>query len=119
MAEPGLVIYWFGADLFYANVAFFAEQVRKLVDQSPSPVRWLVVDATAITSLDFSAGCAVAELQQDLAKAGVTLAMIIVPVRHFENLERIGLSKAIGANRIFETRRACVEAYRSESFNTD
>jgi len=44
MAEPGLVIFWFGADLFYANAAFFAEQARKLVNQSPSPVRWLVVD---------------------------------------------------------------------------
>jgi high affinity sulfate transporter 1 len=119
MAEPGMVIYWFGADLFYANVAFFAEQARMLVDQSPSPVRWLVVDATAITSVDFSAGCAMTELQQDLAAAGVVLALIVVPARHFENLERMGVSKAVGANRIFESRRACVEAYRSESFSTD
>jgi MFS superfamily sulfate permease-like transporter len=26
MAAPGLVMFWFGRDLFYANVAFFAEQ---------------------------------------------------------------------------------------------
>jgi MFS superfamily sulfate permease-like transporter len=114
VAEPGLVIFWFGSDLFYANVAFFAEQVRKLVYQSPSPVRWLVIDATAITKLDFSAGRAVAELHQDLAKAEVILALIVVPARRFGTLERMGLSKLIGANRIFETREDCMAAYRSE-----
>jgi len=31
MIEPGMVMYWFGSDLFYANAAFFSEQVLKLV----------------------------------------------------------------------------------------
>jgi len=115
MAEPGLVMFWFGADLFYANVAFFAEQARRLIHDSPSPVRWLVVDATAITGLDFSAGRAVAELQQDLSKMGIVLALVVVPVRHHVTLERMGLIDLIGANRIFESRHACLTAYNSES----
>jgi MFS superfamily sulfate permease-like transporter len=114
MVEPGLVMFWFGADLFYANVAFFAEQARRLVHGSPSAVRWLVVDATAITGLDFSAGRAVAELQQDLAKMGVVLAMVVVPLRHHTELERLGLIDLIGANRIFDSRHACVAAYTAE-----
>ena len=117
MAEPGLVIFWFGADLFYANVAFFAEQARKLVHQSPTPVRWLVVDATAITGLDFSAGLSLAELQRDLADAGVVLALIVVKVRHHDDLENMGLYKLIGTHRIFETRQACMAAYRSDCSN--
>jgi high affinity sulfate transporter 1 len=112
MAEPGLVIFWFGADLFYANVAFFAEQVRKLVDQSPLPVRWLAIDASAITGLDFSAGRALAELQQDLAKADVVVALIVVKVHHHGDLERMGLIDLIGADRIFQTRQACLAAYQ-------
>jgi SulP family sulfate permease len=114
MAEPGLVMFWFGADLFYANVAFFAEQARRLVQDSPSPVRWLVVDATAITGLDFSAGRAVAELQQDLGKMGIVLALVVVPERHHAELERMGLIDLIGTNRIFESRHICLTAYRSE-----
>jgi high affinity sulfate transporter 1 len=114
LAEPGMVIFWFGADLFYANVAFFAEQARMLVHESPTPVRWLTIDATAITGLDFSAGRALAELQQDLAQIGVTLALIVVPVRHWGNLERMGLIELIGANRIFESRQACLAAFQSE-----
>jgi high affinity sulfate transporter 1 len=114
LAEPGMVIFWFGADLFYANVAFFAEQARMLVHESPTPVRWLTIDATAVTGLDFSAGRALAELQQDLNEIGVTLALIVVPVRHRGNLERMGLVELIGANHIFESRHACLAAYRSE-----
>lgn len=117
MVEAGLVMFWFGADLFYANAAFFAEQARKLIHGSPSPVRWLVVDATAITGLDFSAGRAMAELHQDLAKAGVALALVVVPARHHAELERMGLIDLIGANRIFESRHACLSAYTSEKGN--
>jgi MFS superfamily sulfate permease-like transporter len=119
MAEPGLVMFWFGRDLFYANAAFFAEQARRLVDDSPSPVRWLVIDATAITGLDFSAGRAVAELQQDLAKAGVALAFVEVPEKHHDDLERMGLVELIGPHRIFPSRHACVAAYKSEYFTAD
>jgi MFS superfamily sulfate permease-like transporter len=114
MVEPGMVIFWFGRDLFYANVAFFAEQARRLVDNSPSPVHWLVIDATAITGLDFSAGRAVTELHQDLAQAGVTLAFIEVPLKHHVDLDRMGLVDLIGSHRIFESRHACVAAYKSE-----
>jgi sulfate permease, SulP family len=37
--EPGLIVYRFGADLFYANADRFAEEVRSLVDAAPAPVR--------------------------------------------------------------------------------
>ena len=114
MVEPGLVMFWFGADLFYANAAFFAEHARGLIHDSPSPVRWLVVDATAITGLDFSAGRTMAELQQDLGKLGVVLALVVVPVKHNADLERMGLIDLIGSNRIFESRHACLAAYKSE-----
>jgi MFS superfamily sulfate permease-like transporter len=114
MIEPGMVMYWFGSDLFYANAAFFSEQAHKLVAESPTPVRWLVVDASAITGIDFSAGRALAELQQDLAKAGVVLALARIQLKRGGDLERMGLVKLIGANRIFNSRRACLEAYRAE-----
>jgi high affinity sulfate transporter 1 len=117
MAEPGMVMFWFGAGLFYANVAYFAQLALKLVDQSPTPVRWLVVDARAVTDLDYSAGRALAELQRDLQKSGVVLSLIIVRMRHQSDLERMGLMNLIGANRIFDSRFACVEAYRSEVQN--
>ena len=55
MVEPGVVMYWFGADLYYANANHFVEQAHRLVNEAAAPVRWLVVDAGAITGIDFSA----------------------------------------------------------------
>jgi MFS superfamily sulfate permease-like transporter len=115
LAEPGMVMFWFGAGLFYANASFFAQQVLKLIDHPPSPVRWLVVDARAVTELDYSAGRVLAELHQDLSREGIVLAMIVVHVRHNESLERMGLVDLLGADRIFESRYECVQAYRAEN----
>jgi sulfate permease, SulP family len=115
MIVPGMIMYWFGSDLFYANVAFFAEQVRKLVNDSPTPVHWLVIDCSAITNLDFSAGRALMDLHQDLAKAGVVLALSRLQLSPQGDLERMGLVQLIGTNRIFDSRHACIQAYLSEA----
>jgi high affinity sulfate transporter 1 len=114
MLEPGLVLFWFGADLFYANASRFTQQVHRLIDESPSPVRWFAIDASAITDVDFSAGQALMELQQELAAAGVVLVMARVQAGTRKDLEQLGLVRQIGPNHIFESRHACLQAYRVE-----
>jgi sulfate permease, SulP family len=113
MIEPGLVMFWFGSDLFYANASCFAEKARQLVDESPTPVRWLVIDASAITDIDFSAGKAFLELQQDLAKKGVVLGITRINRRDYPDFDRLGLAAAIGENHIFASRHECIAAYRA------
>ena len=110
--EPGLVMYWFGADLFYANAGRFTEEARKLVTESSSQVHWLAVDAGAITDIDYSAGEALKELREDLAKLNVVLALARVTDQLHNDLGRLGLVDVIGHDRIFASRSACVEAYR-------
>jgi hypothetical protein len=39
---------------------------------------------------------------------------VVVPVKHRADLERMGLIDLIGANRIFDSRHACLAAYNSE-----
>jgi high affinity sulfate transporter 1 len=112
LAEPGMVMFWFGAGLFYANVAYFAKLARTLVDQTSTPIRWLVLDARAVTELDYSGGRALEELHQDLAKRGIVLALIVV--RLWGNFERMGMTDLIGANHIFESRYDCIEAFKAE-----
>jgi hypothetical protein len=43
--EPALLVYHFGADLFYANANLFTDEVHSLIRHAPTPVRWLVIDA--------------------------------------------------------------------------
>lgn len=111
MTEPGLVMYWFGADLYYANANLFTEQARLLAAVGPPEVRWLVVDSGAITGLDYSAATALKQLQKDLAKQGVVLAFTRVNDAFREDLDRMELTAAIGAEHIFRSRKTCIAAY--------
>ena len=111
MTEPGLVLYWFGADLYYANAHLFTEQARLLAAAGSPEVRWLVVDSGAITGLDYSAAAALKQLQLDLAKQGVVLAFTRVNDSFREDLDRMDLTAAIGAEHIFRSRKICVAAY--------
>jgi SulP family sulfate permease len=115
MVEPGLVLYWFGADLYYANANHFVEEAHRLVNESPSPVRWLVVDAEAITGMDFSAARAIIDLQQDLARKGVGLTLTRVDTSLRADMDREEVTAAIGADRIFRSRKRCLVACRTEN----
>ena len=73
VTEPGLIFYRFGAALYYANASRFSDEILALVGPSPTTVRWLIVDAEAITNLDYSAARVVEELHKNLTDAGVQL----------------------------------------------
>ncbi len=73
ITEPGVLVYRFGADLFYANEQRFVDEVRRLVDGAPPPLRALVVDASAISDLDYSAAQALRKLVADLQQRRILL----------------------------------------------
>ena len=76
VSGPGLVVFQFGADLFYANASRFAADVRGLVEGASPPVKWLVVDAGAITSVDYSAARVLRDLQRDLISRGIAMVLV-------------------------------------------
>ena len=49
---PGLVVYRFGAPLYFANATRFLDDVERLATQGPVPVRWFVLDAEAMVDVD-------------------------------------------------------------------
>ncbi|TKC83915.1 SulP family inorganic anion transporter [Trinickia terrae] len=100
---PGLIVYRFGSDLFYANDHFFVDEVRQLVDRAPSPVRWFVVDAGAITDLDYSAARSVAELCEALTQRRVQIVFARVNQYLRSDMVRHGIAGVIGETRIFAT----------------
>jgi|HubBroStandDraft_6_1064221.scaffolds.fasta_scaffold00047_59 SulP family sulfate permease len=102
VTEPGLVIYSFGAALFYANASLFAEQIRCLVGPIPSPVRWLAVDAEAITNVDYTAAGMVRQLHKELADRGVVMVFARVSLSLKADLDRHLLTEVIGPARLFD-----------------
>jgi SulP family sulfate permease len=113
VTEPGLVIYRFGAALFYANASLFAEEVLGLVGPSPSPVRWLVVDAEAITNVDYTAARIVKQLHRELVGLGVVLAFARVPLSLRSDLDRHRLTEVIGSPWLFNRLHDALAAFTS------
>jgi sulfate permease, SulP family len=110
---PGLVLYRFGASLFYANANRFAEEVLRLVGPRPSPVRWVVVDAEAITQIDYSASRVIAQLDKELSKDGVALGFARMPQDTLADFRRHHLAKSIPPSRIFARLHDALSAFRT------
>jgi MFS superfamily sulfate permease-like transporter len=102
---PGLVVFQFGAELFYANAMSFATEVRTLVEAEGPPVKWLVIDAGAITQIDYSAARVVEDLHRDLVHHNVTLFIVHADASLRADLQRHHLNDVIGADHIFEKLR--------------
>jgi sulfate permease, SulP family len=110
--EPGLIVYRFGADLFYANDHRFTDEVRSLVEHAPTPVRWFIVEAGAITDLDYSAARSIRELFDDLAQKKVDIMFARVSPYLRSDMDRHGITAAIGKARIFATLHEAIAAAR-------
>jgi SulP family sulfate permease len=111
MTEPGLVIYRFGATLFYANANRFADEVTCLVGHQPSQVRWLIVEAEAITHLDYSAARVIRELQQNLTSCGTQLGFARMAWELKADFARHQLTEIIDPSLIFNRLHDALAAF--------
>jgi len=108
---PGLVVYRFGAALFYANVFRFVNEILCLIGPPSPPVRWLVVDAEAIPNIDFTAARVVRGLQEELDRRGVVLGFARVSPSLKADFDRHNLTEVIGQDHLFERLHDAVRAY--------
>jgi MFS superfamily sulfate permease-like transporter len=111
VTESGLVLYRFGAALYYANASRFADEILTLVGPPPTKVRWLVVDAEAITNVDYSAARIIEELKKDLTNAGVVFGFARVPWDTRADFDRHHLTEAIGPSLLFNRLHDALDAY--------
>jgi len=112
---PGLIVYRFGADLFYANDHFFVEEVRLLIDQAPSKLRSFVVDAGAITDLDYSAARSLTDLFDSLKQQNVEVVFARVNRYLRSDMDRHGITPIIKASCIFSTLHKALAAVGVDS----
>ncbi len=112
---PGLALYRFGANMYYANAARLVEEVVHLADDARPPLRWLAISAAAVGDIDYSAADSLRQVSQELKGRGTTLVLsdIQPPVRSL--LDAYGLTSLIGADHIYADVEDVIDAYRASS----
>jgi sulfate permease, SulP family len=115
VTEPGIVLYRFGAALFYANAGRFIEEITCVIQPLPSAVRWVVVDAEAITHVDYTAARVVMALKKNLMEAGVELAFARVPWDLRSDFDRHHLTETIGSAHIFNRLHDAIAAFERKA----
>jgi MFS superfamily sulfate permease-like transporter len=108
---PGLVLFRWDAPLFFANAELFQERVLDAVAASPTPVRWVVVAAEPVTSVDVTAADVLAELDQALQAASIELCFAEMKGPVKDKLKRFGLFARFGEHTFFPTIGTAVDAY--------
>ena len=108
---PGLVLFRWDAPLFFANAELFKERVLESVTNSPTPVRWLVVAAEPVTSIDVTAADIVSELDDTLHASRIELSFAEMKDPVMDKLKRFGLFTRFGEQTFFATIGEAVNAY--------
>ncbi len=108
---PGLVLLRWDAPLFFANAELFQNRALDAVAASPTPVRWLVVAAEPVTSVDVTAADMLTELDEILHVAGIELCFAEMKGPVKDKLKRFGIFARLGERRFFPTVGQAVTGY--------
>jgi len=111
MAAPGLVVYRFGAGLYFANASRLAEDVTVLCGQK-TRVRWLCLDAAAIGDVDYTASAVLSQIATRLRDGGTRLLLSSVIDQVREQLDLYGFSATVGQDAYFDTAGEVLDAVR-------
>ena len=109
---PGLLLFRWDAPLFFANAELFKESVLDAAASSATKMKWVVVAAEPVTSIDVTAADALIELDDALRgkDAKLCFAELKDPVK--DKLKRFGLYDRFGDPFFFATIGAAVDAYQ-------
>jgi len=110
LAAPGVVVYRFEANLFYANANFFVEEILRLVTTAKKPIQGLVLDLTGIDYIDYTAAKMLLQVRSELNKRGVTVVSAAVSADAIDNLRRYGLAGDDFNKRVYPTIDAAIAA---------
>ncbi len=111
---PGLVLFRFANELFFANSSFFRDETLRLVAASDPPARTVLVDASAIGHLDTTAAAMLDDLLDRLAAAGVSFELARVTTNLDDALRRTGLRERLGEGRIHRSVHGGVQAFLAQ-----
>jgi high affinity sulfate transporter 1 len=99
----GLLIFRFDAPVIFANAAYFADQVRRLVAEAADPVREVLLPAHQINQIDSTGAEGLGRLQVELERKGIAVSFAEVKGAVREMMRSTGLEAKVGTDRFHES----------------
>ena len=112
---PGLVIFRFDQEIFFANARLFRDYVRELVAEADVPVQAILLDAAAVTHVDTTGLDVLRDVHEELSREGITLMLARMKGPVHDIFERADLMGVFGRENFFPTVHAGVAAYLGRS----
>jgi MFS superfamily sulfate permease-like transporter len=110
---PGLQMYRFGGPITFFNAAYFKERSLAAANTAGPAIRWFVLDAIPISSVDVTGLDALDELRRELSERGITLVVAGRKTEFLTWLHQIGLDRAEDDQFVFPTLHQAVRAFRA------
>jgi MFS superfamily sulfate permease-like transporter len=112
-SAPGLIVFRYDADLFYANANRFSDDVQALITGAPDPVRWLVLDCTSIPDVDYSAGLSIDGLIAFVHQRGAVFALAGLDPDLDATLRQQGVLRMLNSDHLYGSVADAVAAFRA------
>jgi MFS superfamily sulfate permease-like transporter len=112
---PGLMIYRFMHNLYYANCHVLSEEIMSLAGHASPPLSWICIDATAVNDVDFTAAETLRTLHGNLNARGIRLVLCGVVDAVRQECDRSRLTDLFGRDAFFPIPAAVVTAFRERN----
>ncbi|MDQ1308206.1 MAG: sulfate permease, SulP family, partial [Actinomycetota bacterium] len=108
---PGLIVFRYDADLFFANASRFVDDVEGVFDTAPTPVRLFVLDCSVISDVDYSASLALLGLVGFVHARGARFGLVGADPALVANLNELDLTGKFSESLVFNDFTALMAAY--------
>jgi MFS superfamily sulfate permease-like transporter len=112
---PGLIVFRYDSELFYANANRFVDDVENVVSSAPDPLRWLVLDCSSVTDIDYSAAISVKGLIDYVHAHDAHFGIVGADPGLLASMKTLGLTEDFTQDRIFHTFSEVVAAYQADT----
>jgi sulfate permease, SulP family len=109
--EPGIIVAGFQAPLSFLNAYHFRRDILAALKSSPQKARLLVLEATGIVEIDFTAAQVLTDLIRRCHADGVDFAIArLESVRALDAMTRFGICELLGADHLFQSVDEAIKA---------
>ena len=111
---PGVIVYLVYAPVWFGNADYVKLRIRRIVDSAPEPVHALVLDANAMSDIDYTGTRMLGELATELKARGVATGIARSSHLVHRELKHSGLLADIGSDHLYLTVEDAVAAMTTD-----